>query len=103
MNTIKYDEADFEKLKKGELSVIDLANKYKVSVNAIHKAKHQRGIKLVKKRIKIISPYGVKVCESQTEVAEELKISPKMVGMILRGYDKCETVNQLQIKLEVLD
>lgn len=98
-----YDEADFEKLKKGEATIKDLAEKYGVSTNAIHQAKAQRHIRLSKKRIKIISPYGVKVCESQTEVAQELKISPRMVGMILGGYDKCEIVNQLQIKLERID
>ena len=99
----KYDDADFELLKQGKVSIQELADKYGVSTNAIHKAKDQRGIKLIKKRIRIISPYGNKVCESQMEVAQELKISQKMVGMILKGYNKCKIVNELQIKLEVIE
>ena len=99
----KYDNNDFISVKVGKMTTQQLADKYGVSINAVRKAMQQRGIRIRKKRIKIITPYGVKVCDSQTEVAQELKISQRMVGMILRGYDKCEIVKQLDVRLEVIE
>lgn len=100
---LKYSDDDFLPVVVGEKTTEQLAKELGVSVNAIRKAMQQRGIYLKKKRIKIITPYMTKVCNSKTEVAQELKISTTMVGMILKGYDKCEIVNQLNIKLEVIE
>lgn len=97
---MKYNSADFEKIKRKETTIEEVATKYKVSKHSIVLAMNKRGIYTQKKTILIKSPFGNRIVNSIQECADELKISRDSVKRALRGK-RVALLEELNIKLEV--
>ena len=96
----KYENDDFEKIKRKEATIEEIANKYNVTKHSIVLAMNKRGIYTQKKAILIKAPYGNKVVKSIQDCAYELKISRDSVKRALKG-ERVVILEELNIVLEV--
>jgi len=85
-NKKKYEDLDFERYDKKEVTVQELCQKYNVSLNTMRKAINRRGIHPLKKRIVIKTPYKTLICESVNEASDELRVSRTTVYYALKGH-----------------
>lgn len=96
----KYDNEDFDKIKRKEATIEEIANKYNVSKHSIILAMNKRGVFTQKKSVLIKSPFGNRVARSIQDCADELKISRDSVKRALKG-ERVAILEALNIELEV--
>ena len=97
---MKYKNEDFDKIKRKEATIDEIASKYNVSKHSIILAMNKRGIYTQKKSILIKSPFGKRIVSSIQDCADELKISRDSVKRALKGK-RVALLEELNIELEV--
>lgn len=83
----KYDYSDFQKIVDKELTIEDVAQKYNVSKELIHRQMNRAGYYISKRKIVITSPYKQIQCDSISEAAKQLNISTTSVINALKGKE----------------
>lgn len=101
----KYDIKDLEMIENHKATIDEIANKYKVSHNAVLHALKSRHIKIRTKKILITSSFFKEpiVCRSILQASKKLGVSRNTIVKALKyGYKSVRIFKELDIKVEVV-
>lgn len=100
----KYDRNDFELVIEKRKTIQQVAKKYGVSVETIHRQMNRAGYHISKRKIIIISPYQLTECDSVNECAKQLNVSHTTIYNALKGkMPKILEELEITIKEEKVD
>lgn len=82
-----YELSDLYAIAHKEKTVKEMAEKYNTTEMNIYRALNRHHIKIGKRAIRIITPYGSKVAYGMPECADELKVSITSIRNALMGKE----------------
>lgn len=95
----KYDRKDFELIVERRKTLEQVAKKYGVSTQILHRQMNRAGYYISKRKIIIISPYQLTECDSVNECARQLGVSTTTIHKALKG-EKPRILQELEITIK---
>ena len=81
----RYDKKDFQLIVEKRKTIEQIAKKYGVAPQTLHRQMNRAGYYISKRRIIIISPYQLTECNSIQEAADQLNVSHTTIRNALKG------------------